>query len=179
MPEPLVPFALYDRAVAIGRDANSADALKQMQSIIDSLPEANKNVLALLTLLLHRTAQYTKENLMSEQNLSIVIAPNIVRPQVETLQTAMENSSLINQFYAAAIANADKLFEDCLQLEDVQGKFECERQVIVIYEDPALNPSNPAAGEAKEKEVVKHNLMRFFKRRAKKEDLLKRGILKE
>jgi hypothetical protein len=112
MPEPLIPFELYDAILAaagtllppsldgkIGSPAASRVGI--MKNIIDLLEPDSKLVLKVLCWHLFRVhhllpltspkqvAQHSEHNKMTLDNLSIVFAPNLVRPRQETIATML------------------------------------------------------------------------------------------
>eukprot|EP01129_Flabellula_baltica_P006304 TRINITY_DN2347_c0_g1_i1.p1 TRINITY_DN2347_c0_g1~~TRINITY_DN2347_c0_g1_i1.p1 ORF type:complete len:323 (+),score=68.89 TRINITY_DN2347_c0_g1_i1:17-985(+) len=76
MPEPLIPFDLYDVFIAAAAvHEMNADILK---NLIKYLPELNVKLLRRLFLHLNMLYQNSSENLMSSSNLAVVFAPSLL-----------------------------------------------------------------------------------------------------
>lgn len=89
LPEPLVPFALYDSWIAAGRmhaksSSDKAVTGEAIRTLIKQLPEANKNTMVYLFDFLNDLASNSSVNLMVPNNIAIVFAPNLLRPETET-----------------------------------------------------------------------------------------------
>ncbi|CAM9584269.1 unnamed protein product [Laminaria digitata] len=83
LPEPLVPFSAYSKVVAIAKAAGVADArwVQAMKNILWSIPNVNYNCLRFLFQFLRKVASHSATNRMTSENLAIVWAPNLVRPE--------------------------------------------------------------------------------------------------
>ncbi|CAM9341000.1 unnamed protein product [Scytosiphon promiscuus] len=84
LPEPLIPFSVYGKVVAVAKATGGADAqwVQAMRSILWSIPNANYNCLRYLFEFLREVASHSSTNRMTSENLAIVWAPNLLRPQV-------------------------------------------------------------------------------------------------
>jgi len=83
LPEPLIPFDLYDRFIKVGHNKGD-DRVDQLKELVQLLPKDNFALLDALCEFLMEVSTYSNENKMTPDNLAIVFAPNLVRPRVET-----------------------------------------------------------------------------------------------
>ncbi|CAM9396264.1 unnamed protein product [Ascophyllum nodosum] len=89
LPEPLVPFSVYSKVVAIARAAEGPDTrwLQAMRTILWEIPNTNYKCLRrecwneFLFEFLREVAMHSAINRMTSENLAIVWAPNLVRPE--------------------------------------------------------------------------------------------------
>ncbi|CAM9326296.1 unnamed protein product, partial [Sphacelaria rigidula] len=83
LPEPLIPFSAYDKVVAIAKAAGAPDErwVQAMKGVLWSIPIANYNCLRFLFGFLRKVAANSGANRMTSENLAIVWAPNLVRPE--------------------------------------------------------------------------------------------------
>lgn len=82
LPDPLIPFALYDNFVRVGQNtaapvADRCDDL--LNKVLVRLPPANRHALHLLGKHLEVVNLYSAVNRMNYKNLSVVFAPTIAR----------------------------------------------------------------------------------------------------
>lgn len=85
LPEPLLTFVNYEDLVSA---AEAKDAEKVV-NIVQSLPAINIKVLHFLLDFLSKVSERSEVNKMTEGNLGVVFAPNLLRPRVETPATIM------------------------------------------------------------------------------------------
>ncbi|CAM9958348.1 unnamed protein product, partial [Hapterophycus canaliculatus] len=83
LPEPLIPFSVYGKVVAIAKATGVADDrwVQAMKNILWAIPNANYNCLRFLFEFLREVATHSATNRMTSENLAIVWAPNLLRPQ--------------------------------------------------------------------------------------------------
>ena len=79
LPEPLMTYSLYDEWMAAARVSSSNDSrLQALWSVVQKLPEANRDNLRYLVKFLACLCRNQDVNKMSPQNVAIVIAPNLI-----------------------------------------------------------------------------------------------------
>ena len=61
-----------------------------LRNFINTLPEANKNVLLYLMRFLTRVGRNSESNMMTSKNLGLVFAPTLLRPEVHTPASLMD-----------------------------------------------------------------------------------------
>lgn len=94
MSKPLMPYSLYGDFVQMGRSNPSRRALLA-RDLVFQIPAPSRHFLQYLAKSLNDVAVHQDTNMMSAKNLAIVFAPNILRPQVETVQTSMSDNAAI------------------------------------------------------------------------------------
>ena len=69
-----------------------------LRNFVNTLPEANKNVLFYLLRFLTRVKGNSDSNMMTSKNLGVVFAPTLLRPQVHTPENIQDltNTEIIS-----------------------------------------------------------------------------------
>lgn len=86
--EPLIPFAHYEHFLAVQKKYGSdqaSHATEDYRILMSSLPQANRDLLGYLCAFLEEVAEHEQNNRMNVKNVAIVFAPNVLRPQFETV----------------------------------------------------------------------------------------------
>ncbi|KAJ1527681.1 hypothetical protein ONE63_007640 [Megalurothrips usitatus] len=78
LPEPLMTFSLYNEWMSAARVSNDDARLQALWSVVQKLPEANRDNLRYLVKFLSALCRNQDVNKMSPQNVAIVIAPNLI-----------------------------------------------------------------------------------------------------
>jgi hypothetical protein len=76
----------------------------RLAEVVAELPDANRGFLQYLMNFLHKVSLKAEENLMTPKNLAVVFGPNILRPRVETVETAMNDAGAIRMGQCANTA---------------------------------------------------------------------------
>ena len=92
LPEPLFTFECYDMCIATDGIEDESSRLKQMITILNNLPLHHYAVLEYLFRFLQKLASFSKENLMTTNNIAIVFAPNLLKPKVQDLGLIMQEA---------------------------------------------------------------------------------------
>lgn len=79
LPIPLFPFDLYKHLVQ-----QTAPTTAQVLVLVGTLPVVNQQCLAFLITLLKRVESLKQMNKMTSYNLSVILGPSLIRPQVFT-----------------------------------------------------------------------------------------------
>lgn len=58
------------------------------------VPPTNRAIIEYLFRFLNEVSAHSSQNRMSASNLAIVFAPNLIRPEVETLETSLSSARL-------------------------------------------------------------------------------------
>uniref|UniRef100_A0A8C3SBY8 Rho-GAP domain-containing protein n=1 Tax=Chelydra serpentina TaxID=8475 RepID=A0A8C3SBY8_CHESE len=77
LPEPLVPFALFDRVQRLGE-------------LVQSLPPPNYATLRYILAHLRKVMEHADVNRMTRQNIGIVFGPTLLRPEKELASMAVD-----------------------------------------------------------------------------------------
>ncbi|CAL8279027.1 unnamed protein product [Merluccius merluccius] len=139
LPEPVVPFSLYDDFLACTKLLSKDDAtgVAELRKLVQRLPPVNYNLLTYICRFLDEVQSYSGVNKMSVQNLATVFGPNILRPKIEDPVAIMEGTVLVQQLMAVLIGRHDALFPD---QEDVSTAIE-----LVNNNNNELPPHRPLA----------------------------------
>jgi hypothetical protein len=96
LPEPLIPFGVYDEFVAAGKYAVAAmnngertDPAESLHDAVTALPDLNRRTLRLIVRHLVRVQHEQAHNRMDSENLAVVFGPTCLRPVHETAATMM------------------------------------------------------------------------------------------
>ncbi|CBJ29572.1 similar to Rho GTPase activating protein 24 [Ectocarpus siliculosus] len=114
LPEPLVPFSAYSKVIAIAKAAGVADArwVQAMKSILWGIPIANYNCLRFLFEFLREVAMHSSTNRMTSENLAIVWAPNLLRPQDDDPFAVLRDLRFQIETVRWMVDCCDQLFDD-------------------------------------------------------------------
>lgn len=90
LPEPLVPFALFDAFVAAVKLPAYAERVQRLAELVQSLPPPNYATLRYLLTHLCKVMDHADTNRMTRQNIGIVFGPTLLRPERELLSMAVD-----------------------------------------------------------------------------------------
>ncbi len=113
LPEPLIPFTAYPEWIALGqklRQNESEENVQALQVLCSNLPVQCKDLLQYLSFHLFYITKNSDVNKMTEHNLAIVFAPNLLRPKVETQNTLISDSPVTILIIESVIKYYYKLF---------------------------------------------------------------------
>jgi hypothetical protein len=109
---PLLSFALYDDLISassrIGAPDEDAD-LSELMGLLRRLPQGNQDSLCHLFGFLVEVTQNASESKMTVGNTAAVFAPNLLRPERETLQHLADTGHVVN-LIATMIAKYEQIF---------------------------------------------------------------------
>ncbi|XP_057292746.1 rho GTPase-activating protein 15-like isoform X2 [Hydractinia symbiolongicarpus] len=89
LPEPLFPFALFDRFINAMKSPFKAEKLKLIKALINEMPRENRETLEVLIYHLDKVIRNSDKNRMHAQNLAIVFGPTLMWPEHESLNMTM------------------------------------------------------------------------------------------
>lgn len=104
--EPLIPFALYSNCL---KATTSPTFEADVQEILNKLPKENRDVLCFLLKFLEKVSQYSETNKMNCKNIGIVWGQNLLKPKVETMDSAVGDANLKIDFVEKILQNLNKL----------------------------------------------------------------------
>lgn len=87
-----------------------ADRFSRVADLVSRLPPANLNLFRYLMYFLKHTATFSETSMMTPKNLSIVFAPNLLKPREENLTMSMIDSQLSLSVMEFMIESATDLF---------------------------------------------------------------------
>ncbi|KAI8520983.1 Rho GTPase activating protein 24, partial [Branchiostoma belcheri] len=111
LPEPVVPFAMYDSFLQAARllKVSEAEGVSRLAQLLKQLPDDNANLLKFLCRFLFEVQLQASLNRMTAENLATVFGPNIARPVTESPLNIMETTTLIRQLTKTLIAEQDAI----------------------------------------------------------------------
>jgi hypothetical protein len=117
LPNSVVPQALFSRMIELGNaleDAVTPALIENLRDIFGgttTLPSAHIDTLRYVLEFLRALASFSPVNLMTSRNISIVFAPNLIRPSVETMETTLAQPAL-NSVLEVLIDHYEDVFPD-------------------------------------------------------------------
>uniref|UniRef100_A0A8C1ILP4 Rho GTPase-activating protein 24 n=1 Tax=Cyprinus carpio TaxID=7962 RepID=A0A8C1ILP4_CYPCA len=112
LPEPVIPFNKYEDFLTCAQlllkdeEVVSLELVKQ----VNTLPQANYNLLKYICKFLDEVQSHSNENKMSVQNLATVFGPNILRPKIEDPVSMMEGTSQVQHLMTVLISEHERLY---------------------------------------------------------------------
>ncbi|XP_026998018.1 rho GTPase-activating protein 22 isoform X2 [Tachysurus fulvidraco] len=114
LPEPVIPFNKYEDFLTCAQlllkdeDVGLSELTKQ----VNTLPQANYNLLKYICKFLDEVQSHANENKMSVQNLATVFGPNILRAKMEDPVSMMEGTSQVQHLMTVLISEHERLYGD-------------------------------------------------------------------
>eukprot|EP00026_Physarum_polycephalum_P010637 Phypoly_transcript_10806.p1 GENE.Phypoly_transcript_10806~~Phypoly_transcript_10806.p1 ORF type:complete len:396 (+),score=77.87 Phypoly_transcript_10806:5-1192(+) len=173
LPEPVVPFSSYDAFMDFQK--KHKDDMEGLKTLISELPLENKVLLKSLCLLLKRASTFEKNSKMNANSLAIVIGPNIMRSDKVDMMKAMEDSPLINFLTSTMIEHVETLFMMPELANYNLLYFTAKRKLA----PPTYLPYQEYQTKLEERKKTRKFLAKWFEKRTKPEDLVKRKIFTE
>nr|XP_055025316.1 rho GTPase-activating protein 22 isoform X1 [Misgurnus anguillicaudatus] len=150
LPEPVIPFSKYEDFLTCAQLLLKDEevGLNELVKQVNTLPQANYNLLKYICKFLDEVQSHSAENKMSVQNLATVFGPNILRPKVEDPVSMMEGTSQVQHLMTVLISEHDRLYvgsDGDVSAEQTGSFHQGQRNMAQwISEDEILNrsPSN-------------------------------------
>ncbi|KAJ1504850.1 hypothetical protein HMI54_006532 [Coelomomyces lativittatus] len=111
--EPVFPFALYPTFIQLGKERNQDVRLPLLKHWIRQLPRSHLVMAKHLFLHLNALEKSKELTKMDATNLSIVFGPNLLRPQIDTMETIL-NADAQNLIIKDLILEAEHWCHDWL-----------------------------------------------------------------
>merc|ERR1712137_822076 len=111
LPEPLVPYELYETVIDIEHEIakhndQDASSIEKVAEIIRNVPVTQRKVLQFVLNFLKEYSVHAKKTV---DNLAMVFSPNLIRPLVNSIDTAMK-SPIVTQFVVFLIDNHEEIW---------------------------------------------------------------------
>nr|XP_005282784.1 rho GTPase-activating protein 9 [Chrysemys picta bellii] len=90
LPEPLVPFALFDAFVGAVKLPAYGERVQRLAELVQSLPPPNYTTLRYILAHLRKVMEHADANRMTRQNIGIVFGPTLLRPEKELASMAVD-----------------------------------------------------------------------------------------
>ncbi|XP_051504184.1 rho GTPase-activating protein 22 isoform X2 [Myxocyprinus asiaticus] len=147
LPEPVIPFNKYEDFLTCAQlllkdeEVGLCELVKQ----VNTLPQANYNLLKYICKFLDEVQSHSNENKMSVQNLATVFGPNILRPKVEDPVSMMEGTSQVQHLMTLLISEHERLYVGTEGDVSSEQTGSCPRGMVEwISEEETLNCPSPA-----------------------------------
>ncbi|KAE8348837.1 hypothetical protein BDV28DRAFT_75677 [Aspergillus coremiiformis] len=108
LPNPLITFDVYETIIETGEVSPQPERIETLQKCLLELPRVHRDVLEFLIFHLKRVVEREKENLMTSQNIAVVFAPTIMRPQ--SLAREMTDVQKKNEVLKFLVENCQEVF---------------------------------------------------------------------
>mmetsp|Transcript_4015 Transcript_4015/g.5632 ORF Transcript_4015/g.5632 Transcript_4015/m.5632 type:complete len:914 (+) Transcript_4015:31-2772(+) len=109
MPDPVLTFELYPAFIAANDITDISAKLECLKNLIQSLPLTYLAILNRLADLLLNIAKNSSLNKMTPSNLAIVIGPNILRAQSQTMEAIINDTPLVTKIIELIVKEAPYL----------------------------------------------------------------------
>ncbi|KAL4888767.1 hypothetical protein BDV59DRAFT_188070 [Aspergillus ambiguus] len=108
LPTPLITYDVYEKIIDTSEIASHSERVETLQKSLRELPRVHQDVLEFLVFHLKRVVEREKENLMTSQNIAVVFAPTIMRPQ--SLAREMTDVQKKNEVVKFLVDNCQEVF---------------------------------------------------------------------
>jgi len=112
LPSPLLTFELYDAFIRcsarLGGSSTDSD-LTELHGLLRRLPEGHDDLLQALVLFLAEVPRFTSESKMNVGNTAAVFAPNLLRPELESLEHLADTVHIVN-LVGLMISQPERIF---------------------------------------------------------------------
>jgi len=110
--KPLMTHTLYNKFIEAVKLESEEQRLRELQSLIQRLPIASREILKVLVRHLAKVAARSDRDLVTASNLGVCFGPTLLRPKEETVASIMD-IKFSNQVIEILIENCDKFFASC------------------------------------------------------------------
>lgn len=108
LPMPLITYDVYDTLLDATSIIDVDEKVRYMRRAVLDLPKAHRDVLEFLVFHLDRVIQHVQDNMMTSQNIAVVFAPTIMRP--ESLAREMTDTIQKNLAVQFLVENCKGIF---------------------------------------------------------------------
>ncbi|XP_046705654.1 rho GTPase-activating protein 15 isoform X2 [Silurus meridionalis] len=109
LPEPLVPYGLFQDIVEAVKLSDYSDKVERMKLLVYSMPPPNHDTMRHMFQHLKRVMEHSDSNRMTTQNIGIVFGPTLMRPQSDCANMAI-NMVYQNQAVELILSEYDQIF---------------------------------------------------------------------
>lgn len=143
LPEPLMTFSLYDEWMAAARVSSSNDSrLQALWSVVQKLPEANRDNLRYLVKFLACLCRNQDVNKMSPQNVAIVIAPNLIWSPTSSQDASNIGMNMSTANFCSVIVDSLVSFADWFFPGEIDFYVTLSREVAAELLNGVPNPQS-------------------------------------
>ncbi|KAJ5827214.1 Rho GTPase activation protein [Penicillium robsamsonii] len=108
LPNPLITYEVYELVIDSAEVSPMSARIELLQKSLLELPRVHRDVLEFLIFHLRRVVERHEENLMTSQNIAVVFAPTIMRP--ESLAREMTDVQKKNDVLKFLVENCQEVF---------------------------------------------------------------------
>eukprot|EP01084_Bolivina_argentea_P032071 59329_1 len=150
MVSPLIPETHYEAFIDIGRQADQAKRIEQLNFVIKSLSSTSVTVLAELFRFLHYATQFEAQSKMGAINFAIVIGPNILRTEADMTNPmkAVEDNKHMQTTISTMIVHYEKILPTMDDLYKFDKATNPKWKYGVIDPPPVSSPLLKGGGSA-------------------------------
>ncbi|KAL8164039.1 UNVERIFIED_CONTAM: hypothetical protein K2H54_044084 [Gekko kuhli] len=110
LPEPLIPYSLFDEFIAAAKLSDPKEKVSKMTGLVQSLPQANRDTLRYLLEHLRKVMDHSDINRMTTQNIGIVFGPTLMRHECD-VASLVEGMVYQNQVVELLLTEFPCIFE--------------------------------------------------------------------
>ncbi|KAM9320450.1 rho GTPase-activating protein 9 [Gastrophryne carolinensis] len=110
LPEPLIPFSMFDEFVSAVQIPDQSERIETMKDLVSNLPEPNYDTLKYIVCHLNSVKEQCEKNRMTTQNIGIVFGPTLMRPEKELFSNIAANMVYQNQVVEHFLTYSEELF---------------------------------------------------------------------
>ncbi|KAF2078095.1 hypothetical protein CYY_000566 [Polysphondylium violaceum] len=96
LPEPLFIWRYYSTFIKVVRNPDLLQRMLHLRMLVYGLPKVNRDLVIYIMTFLNKVAVNHLTNKMTASNLATVFAPNILRPEKESLNQIMEDATWVS-----------------------------------------------------------------------------------
>lgn len=111
LPEPLIPFSMFDEFVSAVQIPDLSERIQTMKNLVGNLPESNYHTLKYIVCHLNSVRDQSEKNRMTTQNIGIVFGPTLMRPEKEQFANIAANMVYQNQAVEHFLTYHEELFQ--------------------------------------------------------------------
>lgn len=108
LPTPLITYDVYEKLLETIEVTPHSARIEAVRRSLEGLPRVHRDVLEFLVFHLKRVVEHEKENLMTSQNIAVVFAPTIMRP--ESIAREMTDVQKKNEALKFIVENCQEVF---------------------------------------------------------------------
>ncbi|KAM9482377.1 rho GTPase-activating protein 9 isoform 1-T2 [Clarias gariepinus] len=109
LPEPLVPYEIFQEIVETVKLSDYLDKVERMKSLVVNMPPPNHSTMKHMFQHLKRVMEHCDSNRMTTQNIGIVFGPTLMRPESDCANMAI-NMVYQNQAVELILSEYDQIF---------------------------------------------------------------------
>ncbi|KAG7091393.1 hypothetical protein E1B28_010431 [Marasmius oreades] len=112
LPDPIFPASSYHDVITAMQLENLDDRLSRTRAIVQTLPQANFDLLKRISEHLDTVTDFEEHNQMTAEALSIVFSPNLLRAPLNDFVMALTNMAHTHKFVKTLITHCHVIFDD-------------------------------------------------------------------